>query len=330
MKKEFDEEKVFLIETVVGGVVLLILIAIAVFLLYRNGRKDIEEVTSETVSVESQIETISEEEVESTSETSSEDAAVTLATENRKELPIGEYPQEYIKGEMLAYDDANGQLKEIASYWSEYQLEAVWDLINLPRVRKVTTTLKNTNDYYYVGDVNSSGKPNGNGLAVYASDTYYYGEWKDGLRDGKGMWVRLFIDKDGIVNGVSGVKEHQYSGEWKADYPCGEGQETFIYDKPVTENEYIIRNVIGGFKDGFYNGQMYIITQDKEEEDNVTDWYGKAEVGSFVFLNNKKNTLGKRAIWEAGEGFETGEQDNCRWIMPVDNMDFGFAGLKKK
>lgn len=327
-----DTEKVYFVETIIGVALLVILIGIAAFLFYRKEvKKDQpEETVTEQLADNTVTETeiVTSDEVEE-SETTTSDPAADLAEESRKELPEGEYSQEYIPGKMLEYKKDDSQMLEICAYWEEYHLEAVWDLIKLPRVRTLTTELKKSDDYYYCGSVNAEGLPNGRGLAIYARDTYYYGDWKNGLRDGTGMWVRLFVDKTGIVNGVTGVKEHQYSGEWKDDYPYGEGQETFVYDQPETEDEYIIRNAIGRFKDGYYNGKMYIITQDKENADATTDWYGNAQMGSFAFLNDKKNSIGKRAIWEIGEGFETEEQDGCRWIQPADNMDFGIAGLKK-
>ncbi|MBQ0027576.1 MAG: hypothetical protein KBS96_03130 [Lachnospiraceae bacterium] len=335
LRQDKDSDKLYFVETIIGLGLLILLLILAAFLFYKKEIKVAPvELETETVEIQESLvqEIISDEEEESIipeTDSSETDPAIDMAEDARKELPVGEYPQQYIPGKMLKNKSDDSQMKEICSYWEEYHLEAVWDLLNLPRVRALTTELKKTDDFYYCGSVNSEGLPEGRGLAIYARDTYYYGDWKNGLRDGKGMWVRLFIDKTGIVNGVSGVKEHQYSGEWKEDYPFGEGQETFIYDYPETEDEYIIRNAIGRFKDGYYNGKMYIITQDKENADSTTDWYGNAQMGSFTFLNDKKNSIGKRAIWEIGEGFETEEQDGCRWIMPRDNMDFGIAGLKR-
>ena len=80
------------------------------------------------------------------------------------------------------------QLEEIYYYWKDYKLEAVEDLIRLPRVRTITNALSGTNDFYYYGEKDSKGNPNGYGLAVYADNAYYCGNWKAGKRSGQGMW----------------------------------------------------------------------------------------------------------------------------------------------
>lgn len=325
---EFVPEKVFVVETIVGIVLLVILLGVAAFLLLKDKNKteDTAPVVSEVTSVEI-AETTSEED-ELTTETSDNQPAIDIATVNRDELPEGELPQVYTAGNMIEYTGDAAQMAELYKYWDDYNLEAVHDLINLARIRAMTDTLKGSDDFFYYGDLNEDGLADGKGLAIYAENTYYFGEWRNGHRQGDGMWLRLFINGNGVVNGVKGVAEHQYSGKWRADYPNGDGQETFIYNSIETDKEYIIRNAIGKFTDGYYDGNMYVITQSKNSED-TTDWYGVAQMGSFSFVNDKVNSVGKRPIWEAGNGCETGEQDNCRWIMPNENIDFGIAGLKK-
>ena len=146
------------------------------------------------------------------------------------------------------------QMEEIYHYWMDYKLDAVDDLIHLPRVRTITNELKGSNDFYYYGQTDGKGKPSGSGLAVYADNTYYCGDWKDGKRHGKGMWWKIFPDKTGTINGVPGVTAHSYNGTWANDYPNGEGQEHFDFDYSLVKGEYVITNVIGNFKDGYYDG----------------------------------------------------------------------------
>ncbi len=219
------------------------------------------------------------------------------------------------------------QLEEIYYYWMEYKLDAVDDLIHLPRVRMITNELKGSNDFYYFGQKDSKGNPSGSGLAVYADNTYYCGDWKDGKRHGKGMWWKIFPDKTGTVNGVPGVTAHSYNGTWANDYPNGEGQEHFDFDYSLVEGEYVITNVIGNFKDGYYDGELYIMTE--QGESSYIDWEAKAERGVFKHCSNVPNSLGKYQVWERMSKKED-ENENYRLMYDKDNKGFGIYGLKMK
>lgn len=337
-----DKNRLFMIEAIAGIVLLIVLIVIAIVLLVKKDSKK-EEMTSQSSYEESA--NINTDEIvtddygktdtnpnldiaKEDSKSDSEDTKpLDLTESNKKESVTGELSQTYVAGKMLEYTADDYQLPEIYAYWDEYQLDAVEDLIRLERVRTISAALKGSNDFYYYGNTNAKGQADGTGLAVYANDTYYFGEWSNGQRHGKGMWLRIFPDAPGIVNGVKGVTEHQYSGMWSDDYPNGEGQEHFDFESIETKNEYVISNAIGIFKNGYYNGDMYLMTIDSNM--NTTDWYGSAQMGSFKALNSKKNNLGKYPIWEIGDGFSTDEQDGCRWILAKDNVDYGIAGLKK-
>lgn len=334
-----DRDRLFLIESIAGIIVLIALIIIACLLLFKKEPKTAEENVT-TVEKEAEVEeNVNIEPVEENSEdiiSDTEDAvnvnkaevATTDLTELSRPATVkGELSQTFEVGNMLNYTKDSYQLPELYSYWDNYQLDAVADLIRLDRVRTITNSLGTSKDFYYYGSTGGNGKPDGKGLAVYANNTYYFGEWSDGKRSGEGMWIRLFIDKTGIVNGVKGVKEHQYNGNWSDDLPNGPGQEHIDYDTSMIDKEFTITNAIGEFKDGYYQGDMYIMTINSSG--NTTDWYGTCEKGSFKFLSEKKTSLGKRSIWKAGDGYSTGEEDDCRWIMPKDNMNFGISGLKR-
>ncbi len=331
-----DKNRQFLIEAIAGLVVLIALIAFAVWLLVRgSGGKDRGAQTFEEVSMEEEQpqETVTEPAPDTVKNEPTEDkdksGGIDLNEVNRKKtVTREELPQVYTPGEAKEWTEDNYQMPELFNCWANYELDAVTDIVKLDRFRKISAALKDSNDFYYYGEKDNEGRPNGKGLAVYAHDTFYYGEFKNGLREGDGMWVRVFIDEPGVVNGIDGVTWHQYSGNWANDLPNGQGQENMQYspDAKTTFDDYAIQNAIGGFVDGFYNGDMYIMTN---HEGSTTDWYGKAKKGVFEYKGDKQGYKGKRAIWEAGEGYETGEEDNMRWILPADNADYGIAGLKK-
>lgn len=217
------------------------------------------------------------------------------------------------------------QLEELFFYWDDYQLEAVDDLIRLPRLRTAfTNELEGTNQFYYYGSFNGNGQPDGKGVAVYENNTYYCGEWKNGKRHGKGMWLQIFPDKTSTINGVTGVLEHSYNGQWQNDLPNGEGQEHFVYDFEKMNGSDIILNVIGSFKDGYYDGELYIITTEGVE--NSTDWEATAQKGVFSYYHDRYNAMKALPVWKKMR--ESSEME-YRWLTEKENVNWGISGLKK-
>ena len=92
------------------------------------------------------------------------------------------------------------------------------------------------------------------------------------------------------------------------------------------KGEYIITNVIGGFKDGYYDGELYIMTI--EGENNTTEWEAVAKKGVYSYCDERINTSGKRTVWDKMRHLEN--QDNHRWMNEKENTNFGIYGLKKK
>ena len=153
-------------------------------------------------------------------------------------------------------------------------------------------------------------------------------EWRDGLRHGKGMWLEVAIYTEENAEYNLGVVEHSYSGQWSKDLPNGEGQEHFSYDLELLKQENMkegkcITNVIGDFKDGYYNGEMYIMTIDSRRKS--ADWYGTCEGG--VWKPIKKGTT-TDAVWESSEKYSDGDP-MFHYLLPKENQNYGIMGLKK-
>lgn len=184
--------------------------------------------------------------------------------------------------------DKNAQLKEMMTYWEDGNMDAVRDLAHLERFEVMSYQLGGTDFFYYYGETNAKGEPNGKGIAVYANDQYYYGEWVDGARSGNGTWVAFYPSYSRYV-----VTEHLYTGSWAADKPNGQGQEHFDYNvEYMNKQDFYLQNAIGNFKDGKYNGDMYIISVDKDN--NSTEWYGKCTNGNWEqIINTTKDKNGK-------------------------------------
>lgn len=346
-------------EVIIGLIIIIILGLIAVFLLIRREvgyQKVTQPAVEEAYEAEPGIlETAMEEGEENlVMQEESEDSDVAEKEEAKQETSLanvqivteetGKKIEEENKKKVTLYDvlgnekykpatlterkEEDNQLKELYEYWDAYKLDAVMDLVNLERMQKVSKELNGKNKFYYYGSVDRLGRPSGKGLAVYGDNTYYFGEWKEGLRHGKGMWMQVVIYTEDNKKMNLGLMEHSYNGQWSKDLPNGQGQEHFSYDYSILKEEYIknnecFSNVIGGFKDGYYHGEMYVMSTD--EHGNTTDWSGQCNSGVWEPII-KGNTTD--AVFE---GYDKDENGNnvYHYMFPQDNQNYGIIGLKK-
>lgn len=211
-------------------------------------------------------------------------------------------------------------LNEMLPYFADNNLEAVWDLAHLKRYVKLSASLENTDNYYYLGGVDSDGLPDGKGLAIYEKNTYYYGSWSHGIRSGDGRWYRFYIDPIGQPTTKKKYQAHSYSGQWANDLPNGEGAEHYDVDIAQLEvRERILQNVVGNFTNGLYDGELYANTVDYTG--NVEEWSGTAHNGVFDLWRDM-SAIGECSVWQKRD-------DNNIYmdIMDEDNKNQGMAEL---
>lgn len=210
-------------------------------------------------------------------------------------------------------------LNEMLPYFADNNLEAVWDLAHLKRYVKLSAGLENTDTYYYLGDVDGQGLPDGIGLAIYEKNTYYYGSWSHGVRSGDGRWYRFYIDAIGQPITKKKYQAHSYSGQWANDLPNGEGAEH--YDVNISQlavRERILQNVVGNFKDGLYDGELYANTVDYTG--NVEEWNGTAHNGVFDLWRDV-SAIGECSVWK--------KRDDNNVYMDIDEADNKNQGIKE-
>jgi len=142
-----------------------------------------------------------------------------------------------------------------------------------------------------------------------------------------GRYWKTFPDKTGIINGAPGILEHQYNGMWANDYPNGEGHEHFTFDYDLIGGEYSIANVIGNFEDGYYDGELYIMTV--VGDDKFLEWEAEAERGTYLHVDENPNILGKFKVWKRYNEVED-PNERYRLMYDEDNYGFGIYGLQMK
>ncbi|MCR5798828.1 MAG: hypothetical protein K6G69_02030 [Lachnospiraceae bacterium] len=316
----------------IGGVAIIIILAIVAIVLLTDGKHD------QRIKVVDSVEKVELKETQETETAVSKEAKPADAQSEPVDAQIVTgvesgytYEEHYEKKILKAVRNDDSQMAELYGYWDEYKLDAVFDLIRLERVRNISRELRGTDEYYYYGAVNSDNKPEGRGLAIYADDTYYFGDWKNGIREGTGYWLRIYPDKEGVEGTYEGVLEHQYNGQFKNDLPNGEGQEHYTYNVEKVKGETCIVNVLGNFKNGYYDGEVYIMTIDNTGR--TYDWYAKAREGDFVVcVENKVSTTGKKPYWKKGDDNDHSTDDSddgFYWFAGNANKNWGIYCLKK-
>lgn len=213
-------------------------------------------------------------------------------------------------------------LNEAFPYFADNNQDAIWDLAHLKRYVKLSAELEGTNQYYYMGDVNSNGRPEGKGLAIYEKNSYYYGGWSDGNRSGDGAWFRFYIGQKDDNNAMGKYMAHSYSGSWANDLPNGQGAEHYDVDISKLEvRERIIQNVVGNFTDGLYDGEMYANTVDYTG--NTEEWSGVTTKGVFTLWRDM-SAIGECSVWRKND-----DNSLCLDIDKSENKNQGLRELLK-
>lgn len=211
-------------------------------------------------------------------------------------------------------------LNEALPYFADNKQDAIRDLAHLKRYVKLSSELKNTNQYYYIGDVNSDGQPNGKGLAIYEDNSYYYGDWAAGVRSGRGAWFRFYINEKSKRNAMGVYTAHSYAGEWADDLPNGQGAEHYDVDiSKIDGPDPIIMNVVGGFTGGLYDGEMYANTVDYKSD--LREWDAIAANGVFTLWRDM-SAIGECSVWRSKE-----DHNLCLDIDKSENKNQGIQEL---
>lgn len=338
--------------TVLLGVIVLLLICIIVLLVLMPGKKKVSDANG---NLQQNITDYAQEQKQNdvVQNVSGEDVVVKLPDQgdtggqdtsvSGQEQPSGRKPEPY---EPLTSDDfvsADGDktavvvdiedendvaytkefiLNEALPYFADNNQDAIWDLAHLKRYVKLSSELKGTNQYYYMGDVNGNGSPEGKGLAIYEGNSYYYGDWSDGKRNGEGIWFKFYIGQSDKDNAMGKYMAHSYSGQWAGDLPNGQGAEHYDVDlSKLAVRERILQNVVGNFSDGLYDGELYANTVDYTG--NVEEWSGVTSKGVFTLWRDM-SAIGECSVWRKND-----DHSLCMDIDKSENKNQGLRELLK-
>ena len=216
--------------------------------------------------------------------------------------------------------DTSAQLKEMMDYWAKGNMKAVEELAHLSRFEAMSASMKTESGdrSSYYGEVNEKKEPEGKGIMVYSENRYYYGSFQNGRREGKGTWIQFYPSYSRDT-----ATYHSYSGEFKNDLPNGQGQEHYEYNpERMDKNLLYLQNVIGTFQDGFYQGEMYVITLDHNGK--TTEWKGACKSGTW----QKEGEADAKRRYPVLHGRL--DEDRHIWMTEKENRHFGVREIAWK
>ena len=335
MKKDFDEEKAeILVKIIPFALIIVILMITLVVSSVKNSR-----LKKENIDLQDSIKEYADANLPENMETagtsvtserspSPENTATAMPSPSAdpEETAVPTPYKEIMEKGKVDYSkiefDKDVQLKELMTYWADNNQKAVDDLVNLDRFRAMSWELRGTKNSYYYGETDNDGNPQGKGVAVYADNQYYYGNWENGVRSGAGTWIHYHVHVQD--NNEDLYTYHQYAGVWKNDLPDGEGSEHYEFNTDnFKENTRYTSNLIGSYAAGLVNGEFYITTIDKEEK--MSEWEASADHGSWVYQSDSTDLKGNRTVH-----VDIHDPDNYIWINPKLNNNIGVPCLISK
>ncbi len=333
--------------TVLMGIIVVLLICIVVLLVFMPSRRDSSIQTDGRADLEQNITDYAKEQKEKEKEDDDGKSSDVIVVEPPAKETVEESREEEDEEEeeepavttqkpeaadsdktavVVDIEDENDEaytkefiLNEALPYFADNNQDAIWDLAHLKRYVKLSKELEGSGKFYYQGDVDGDGRPNGKGLAIYEKNSYYYGEWSHGVRSGQGNWFRFYISQKNKTNAMGKYMAHSYSGQWADDLPNGDGAEHYEVDiSRLERHTRILQNVVGNFTDGLYDGDMYANTVDYIG--NVEEWNGVANQGVFTLWRDM-SAIGECSVWQ--------NRDDTSLCMDIDKSENKNQGMRE-
>lgn len=189
------------------------------------------------------------------------------------------------KNSQNAADDTE-ETEEDNSYRSlmESAIEAIekddarrlYELQESTEAEDLMLSVRNGEHYIYFPDEEDNSK----GIGFYtfkecSCKQWYYGDYKDGQREGQGIWYYV---SDSTKDGV--LYKEVYDGSWSEDAPNGKGRQLIaLGDSVDTDKKFKVKN-------GLFYGTYKI--KDKLEDGTVVRGKYKLKKGKYVTISDEE------------------------------------------
>lgn len=210
------------------------------------------------------------------------------------------------RGDYERYYNFLPVFQKLSSCFRQEDRNVVWEYMSGDEYQDAIINLEQRLEY---------SDENGKYLLIYPCGHSYYGDMEAGQRSGYGMWAdseykHTEVDNPWLSYTYEGFSVHFYQGEWKENYPNGEG---INYNTLISETDKEILSVQGTFKNGYEDGDMIMINNKFPEDiayyrcnngiPEVLRWDGE---GEYTYAD------GAGGSWSAYEGMKMGVSHACK------------------
>lgn len=144
-------------------------------------------------------------------------------------------------------------------------------------------------------------------IVIYNNKALYYGDWKDGKRQGEGNWLKADQESTNL-----------YTGSWSDDAPEGSGTVTFSKYTAGGRLIYTARTT-GTFSRGKENGDMTLV---HEQDYEINTFHYKADHGKAIPLNNRLIERNESQYVVA-----VSEEHSDKKFVTTDTEEYGVYGF---
>lgn len=191
------------------------------------------------------------------------------------------------EAERLAIEEAhNDVLEKILPLFEAEKVDydAIKEMLRTEEFIDLSDEVIGSDNSFYLGDRDVSGKRSGKGVAVYTDGYYYYGEFADDVRSGEGIYIKASYPEG------SSIGSYIFEGTFANDKPNGKGTATSNYYKDKIGASGLVKQVIKGeYSDGLENGTMELSGTPKSG--GSVNYTYKSENGVAVKISSEESGI---------------------------------------
>lgn len=200
------------------------------------------------------------------------------------------------EAERLAMEEENNKLlAPLAELFASDDIDGVKELIRTDAYVTMSEGIIGADEVLYCGEKDESGNRNGIGLGAYENGYYYYGEYANNVRSGKGIWIRA------VYASSSSIGSYIFEGTWSDDKPNGDGTATSnFYNDKIGSTGLVKQVITGKYSNGLEEGSMNMVGTSKQGKTYKYKYTTSAGVAKKI--NNEDTKVeGQYYIADAGD-----------------------------